>query len=487
MKSLMRILFVLLLVFAVPVAAMTSCAKSSEQAIRYHCPMHPTYISDKPGDCPICGMRLVPIDEKKGAASPGSPHSPPSNPDHAPTATGQMEHKLLHYRSPMDPKITSPTPTKDSMGMDFVPVYADEVANVAGAVPGLASIDVSAEGLRLAGVRTAVAEQGRISRTIRAVGVVRADETRVRHVHTKISGWIEKLYVNFTGEPVAAGRPILTIYSQELLAAQHEYLQAKKASGTMQSSDLSAVREGADDMVTASRRRLELLDVPKSLIAGLDRGGEVSRTVTITSPVGGIVMAKNVFEGQEVNPGMELFMITDLSRVWIEADIYESEMSAVHLGQEAKITFMNDPGSVMTGKIKYIFPYLNAETRTLRVRFNFANPGLKLKLESYANVEIPVETDEGAIVLDSAIMDTGVRQVVYVNTGEGRFEPRLVKLGIRSDGRAQILSGVSPGERVAVKANFLLDSESRLRAAMVPETPAPEGSSAAVARAGSPQ
>lgn len=519
MKSLLRILFTLMLVLAIPVTTMTSCTKSTQQATRYHCPMHPTYVSDRPGDCPICGMRLVPIDEKRGATTPESAQSHELSHDHEHSKTSGLagtgsaiwtcpmhpevesdkpgrcpkchmplepkaappdgpgappsEHKILYYRNPMDPKVTSQTPTKDSMGMDFVPVYADEVA-VTGPVPGLAPVEVSAEGLRLAGVRTAVAEQGRISRTIRAVGVVRADETRVRHVHTKISGWIEKLYVNFTGEPVAAGRPILTIYSQELLAAQHEYLQAKKAAETMQASDLPAVREGANDMVAAARRRLELLDVPKSLIAGLDRGGEVSRTVTITSPVGGIVMNKSVFEGQEVNPGMELFMITDLSRVWIEADIYQSEMSAVHLGQEARITFMNDPGPVLTGKIKYIFPYLNAETRTLRVRFNFANPGLKLKLESYANVEIPVETDEGAIIPDSAILDTGVRQVVYVNTGEGRFEPRLIKVGIRSDGRAQILSGVASGERVAVKANFLLDSESRLRSAMVPVAPAPE-------------
>lgn len=484
--------------------------------------MHPTYVSDKPGDCPICGMRLVPIEEEKHSASVARASAGTnSGEEHAhPTASGQAaanhqiwtcpmhpevvsdkpgrcpkcnmpleqkgsneagkvaapaERKLLYYRSPMDPKVTSPTPAKDSMGMEFVPVYSDE-ESAAGPVPGLATIDVSTEGLRLAGVRTAVAERGRIARTIRAVGAVRPDETRVRHVHTKISGWIEKLYINFTGEPVAAGRPILTIYSQELVAAQHEYLQAKNAAGTMQKSDLAAVREGADDLLTASRRRLELLDVPKSLVADLDQGGSVSRTVVVSTPVGGTVMSKNVFEGQQIEPGMELFTVTDLSRVWIEADIYESEAAAVHVGQECKITFASDPGASMTGRIKYIYPYLNAETRTLRVRFNVPNPELKLKLESYANVEIPVETAEGPIIPDSAIMDTGVRQVVFVNTAEGRFEPRLVKVGIRSDGRAQILTGITPGERVAVKANFLLDSESRLRAALVPravDSPAP--------------
>src|SRR5512133_179967 len=542
MKRLFRTLLILLLVLAVPVGGFTACSKSSQQATRYHCPMHPTYVSDKPGDCPICGMRLVPIDEKKGGSAStsvstaaGHDHEHPSEvgnqamhttwtcpmhpevvsdkpgrcpkcnmplepkpathanaaappnaadpnaalpnaaaPPNAadPNAVPRGERKILYYRSPMDPKVTSPTPTKDSMGMDFVPVYSDAVAAQPGGVPGLAPIEIDSEGLRLAGVRTAAAETGKIARTIRAVGVVRPDETRVRHVHTKIAGWIEKLFVNFTGEPVVAGRPILTIYSQELLAAQHEYLQARKAATTMQGSDFGAVREGADDMLSAAKRRLELLDIPKSLIAALDRGGEPSRTVTITSPVSGVVMSKNAFEGQQIEPGTELFTVTDLSRVWIEADIYESEAPFVHVGQEGKISFPNDPGPPMSGKIKYIYPYLNTETRTLRVRFSFPNPGMKLKLDSYANVELPVETDEGAIIQDSAILDTGLRQVVFVNTKDGRFEPRLVKVGIRSEGKAQILSGVSPGERVAVKANFLLDSESRLRAAIAPE-PAP--------------
>lgn len=532
MKSIVRIFVVMLLALAVPSATLTACSKSSAQATRYHCPMHPTYVSDKPGDCPICGMRLVPIEEAQHRASVASASTGMgSGQDHVhPAGSGQAvaehqtftcpmhpevvsdkpgrcpkcnmplepkvsnetgraaapaERKLLYYRSPMDPKVTSPTPAKDSMGMEFVPVYSDEVGGGANTVPGLAPIDVSEEGLRLAGVRTAVAEKGRITRTIRAVGVVRADETRVRHVHTKISGWIEKLYINFTGEPVAAGRPILTIYSQELLAAQHEYLQAKKASGTMQSSDLPAVREGADDMMSASKRRLELLDVPKSLIAELDKNGPVSRTVTLAAPVGGVVMSKSVFEGQQVEPGMELFTITDLSKVWIEADVYESEAAAVRIGQEGTITFANDPGQPLSGKIKYIYPYLNAETRTLRVRFNFANPKMKLKLESYANVEIPVETDEGAIVPDSAIMDTGVRQVAFVNTANGRFEPRLVKVGIRSDGKAQILSGIIPGERVAIKANFLLDSESRLRAALTPQAAESPATAPAPAHSGS--
>jgi RND family efflux transporter MFP subunit len=296
---------------------------------------------------------------------------------------------------------------------------------------------------------------------------VRADETRVRHVHTKFSGWVEKLYVNATGEVVTRGRPILSIYSQELLAAQNEYLQSKNGASSLQKSEFAVVREGAGDLVAAARRRLELLDMPKTQIDELERTGVVNRAVVLSAPVSGVVMSKSVFEGQQVDPGTELFTVTDLSRVWLEGDIYESESSAVQSGQEVRITFVSEPAKVVNAKVNYVYPYLNAETRTLRLRIVLPNPDHKLKLESYANLEIPVETADGAVVPDSAILDTGVRQVVFVNTDGGRFEPRIVRVGIRANGRAQIVSGVKPGERVVVKANFLLDSESRLRAALL--------------------
>ncbi len=484
--------------------ALSACSKTGAPTVQYHCPMHPTYISDKPGDCPICGMRLVPIDNSPRQASTSAATPTSTSRGAAPAAEHQHDGRAVVtagagrvWTCPMHPEVTSDRPGRcPKCGMPLEPKADDRAAppsapgsaNSAASeaardraapasqsqsgtsVPGMAPIDVDPEGLRLAGVQTSLAEHARISRTIRAVGIVRADETRIRHVHTKISGWVEKLYISFTGESVTKGRPILSIYSQELLATQQEYLRAREAAISMQKLTVEAARQAAQDMLNAARRRLELFDVPPSLIAELDSTGKPQRIVTLLAPVSGVVTGKQIFEGQQVEPGMELFTVSDLSRVWIEADVYENEANAVRVGQQARIVLPYDPGPAMDGKVKYIYPYLNPDTRTLKVRFDFPNHASQLRLDAFANVEIPVESDEGVVVPDSAIMDTGVRQVIFVNTEAGHFEPRQVKVGIRADGRAQVLSGVRVGERVAIKANFLLDSESRLRAAMAAPT-----------------
>ncbi len=433
------------------------CSRSASEHVRYHCPMHPTYISDSPGDCPICGMRLVPIEsDKKGRGAVSETQTGAA----APTSASL-------YTCPMHPEVVSKTPDRcPKCNMALEPKLAVDAGAAEDVPEGHAAVDVDQQGLELAGVRTAVATEGKIERTIRAAGVVRADETRIRHMHTKVSGWVEKLYVNFTGESVRKGQPILTLYSQELLASQQEYLRAKEASETLEQSHSSMARDGAADMRTAARRRLELFDVPGSLITQLDRTGTPQRTVTLMAPASGVVTGKQTFEGQQVDPGMELFTVSDLSRVWIEADLFENEANAVRVGAQAKIIIPYDVSAPMAGKVKYIYPYLNPDTRTLRIRFEFPNPNSKLKLDAFVNVEIPVQSDEGVIIPDSAIMDTGLRRIVFVTTKPGRFEPRLVKVGIRSEGKAQILSGVHKGESVAIKANFLLDSESRLRAAI---------------------
>jgi RND family efflux transporter MFP subunit len=407
-------------------------------------------------------MALVPT----GQATPADAGAPSPADAHAGHAEAPGERKVLFYRSPMDPSITSPVPAQDQMGMDFVPVYADEQAEAASAVPGLAALAISAEGLRLAGVQTSPAVRERISRSVRTVGSVVPDERRIRHVHTKIAGWVEKLYVSFTGQLVRQGEPILSIYSQELVATQEELLRAKETAGRFAGSELPEVRRGGEDLLRAARRRLELYDVPQEFVAELERTSTVQRAVTLLAPVSGSVTAKDVFEGQQVEPGMELFTITDLSHLWVEADFYEYEAAALRVGEQATVGLPYDPTVRLTGRIAFIYPTLELETRTLKVRFEFANPDLVLKPGMFANVELAVDDGEGIVIPDSALMDTGERQVVFVRAEGDTFVPRQVQVGVRSQGKVRVLSGLSEGEQVVIRANFLLDSESRLRAAI---------------------
>jgi Cu(I)/Ag(I) efflux system membrane fusion protein len=440
------------------------------KAEKYTCGMHPFIISDKPGKCPICGMDLTKIEGGSAAGSGGG-------------SAAKGERRILFYRNPMDPMVTSPVPAKDSMGMDYVPVYEDEAAGGAGgkAPEGYATVKVGAESLQVAGIQTAPAAREKISRQVRTVGNVVPDETRVRHVHTKIEGWIEKLHTNFTGQVVAKGQPLLSIYSPELLATQEEFLKSRETAAKFSASTSNDVRGLGEELLRSSRRRLELFDVPPSFIAELERTGKPRRTVTLIAPVSGYVTAKEVSEGQKVMPGMELFTVTDLSRVWIEADLYEYEARAVRLGQAAILYPAYDPGARLKGKVAYINPYLSPESRTLKVRFEFPNPGLNLKPQMFADVTLDMEPTTGVVIPDSALIDTGVRRMVFVDAGGGSFEPREVKVGVRGEGKAQILEGVREGERVAVRANFLLDSESRLRAALTKMTgggtppPQPQG------------
>ncbi len=457
-------LIVIVLTVLFLAAFISACAEKDEHehAVQYQCPMHPTYISDKPGSCPICGMDIVPIEKNNNESSAKS-----TAPENNRIKQAGRERKILFYRNPMDPSISSHVPAKDEMGMDYVPVYSDEISSPDKGVKGLATVTIDEKGIRLAGIQTAEAVKQKMEGDIRAVGLVKPDETRVRHVHTKNTGWIEKLYVNTTGQLVRAGQPLLTIYSPQLLGSQEEFLRARENAGRFANSSIPEVQKGGEDLLKAARRRLELFDVPESLIKEIERTGLPKRTVTLLAPVSGFVTAKGVYEGQQVEPGMELFTITDLSKVWIEADFYEFEAHLIRLGQKAVFTFPYDPKAQKTGRISYIYPYLDPQSRTLRARFEFQNSDFSLKPEMYVNVSMMIETSDSIVVPDSSVMNTGLRQIVFVGIGEDRFEPREVKVGYRSGGLIQIISGVRAGEKVVVRANFLLDSESRVRAAIL--------------------
>jgi RND family efflux transporter MFP subunit len=437
------------------------------QAARYTCGMHPFIITDKPGDCPICGMKLTKIE---GTPAPGGATATSPAPAAKPSGGAR---KILFYRNPMNPNVTSKTPAKDEMGMDFVPVYEDEAKGSAGGgtLPaGYAAVQVGMERAQLAGIQSVTAERETIGHPVRAVGLVVPDETRVRRVQAKIDGWIEKLYTNFTGRLVTKGQPLLEIYSPDLVASQREYLLARAGAERMKESPYADAREMSSGLVKAARTRLKLFDVPESFIEELERTGKVRRTVTLDAPVSGYVTGKEIFEGTRVSPGMDLLTVTDLSHVWIDADLYEYEAQSVRVGQAAVLDTVADPGTKMKGRVAYIYPTISPETRTLKVRFDFPNPGLRLKPQMYANVSLDLHSVTGVVIPDSALIETGVRVIAFVDAGDGSFEPREVKVGVRGNGKAQILSGVKAGEKVVVGANFLLDSESKLRAALTKMT-----------------
>jgi len=447
------------------VTAMSCSRAAEEQKTLYHCPMHPMYVSDRPGDCPICGMKLVPV-EKDGEGATLARGT--AGTARAPKRTGEGK-----YVCPMEDGGVSDRPGKcPRCGMDLV------LANAPETPPGMAEVPVSHEGMRILGVQTVTANRGRIERTVRAVGTVAVDETRVHRVHTKVGGYIERLYVNQTGQAVRKGRPLLDLYSPELLASLEEYLRALEAARRFSDSSLPEVRAGGQELLSAARRRLELYDVPSSLLNRLERVGHPPRTVTLEAPASGIVTLKGVFEGQRIEPATEVMTITDLSRVWVEADLYEGEARGIALDTPAVASLSYDRSVRLDGRVNFIHPILNPNTRTWKVRFEFPNPDGRLRPGDFANVEIPIESGEGVLIPDTAVMDTGEREVVFTAADDHRFVPRQVVVGLRHDGQALVFEGLKEGERVAAVATFLLDSESRIRSA-VQETagpaPAPAG------------
>jgi Cu(I)/Ag(I) efflux system membrane fusion protein len=369
--------------------------------------------------------------------------------------------EILFYRNPMNPSVTSPIPAKDSMGMDYVPVYADnEMSTVAG------TVKIDPVVVQNIGVRTAIAKQTSINRTIRAVGRVDFDEERMSRLHPKVEGWVDKIRVDKTGQTVAKGDVLLSIYSPKLVSTQQEYLLALNNLSTLRKSPFDEIRKGAEELVKSSRARLHMLDVPEHQINALERTRIIQKNLHIHSPLNGTVIEIGSRQGQFVTPSTELYMMVDLNKVWVYADVYEYELPWVKVGDEVEMTLTSVPGRVFKGSVSYIYPYAESKTRTTKVRINFDNKALLLRPDMFAKVSIHSDPLKNAVVIPSeAVIRSGDRTQVFIVRGPGKFEPRLVTLGIESNGQVAILAGIDAGEEVVTSAQFLVDSESKLREA----------------------
>jgi Cu(I)/Ag(I) efflux system membrane fusion protein len=374
----------------------------------YTCSMHPFIIKDKPGTCPICGMELI---KKLNDAQSAT----------AQTAEQKQQADMLGH--------VSLSPTQRVM------------ANVA----------------------TVAAKQTTLIKEINAVGIVQFDQSRQAKVTAWIAGRIDKLHVNKVGDIVSREKPVAEIYSPDLVATQQEYLLAVKSRDQLKSSTIAAISQNGEGLVQSARQRLMLFGVKESQIAELEKAGKPNIRLPVYTPLSGIVIEKMMQQGQYVNTGEVLFNIADLSHVWVEVEVYENEFPNIHIGQQVEIRSQSFPGRPFTGRIAFIYPFLDPKTRTVKARVEMPNPGLKLKPDMFVNATIRIPLGSAIVVPVTAVMDSGKRQVVWVESSPGMFEPRDVQVGQRTDDRIQILSGIRPGDKVAVSGGYLIDSESQLK------------------------
>ena len=394
-------------------------ASLAEAETTYTCPMHPSYRSTEPGHCPVCSMKLVPL-EANVAKPDGSGAS------------------MQEDAQTQAPSIVIRPERQQQIGLRFSPV-----------------------------MRTPATVE------IRAVGKVAFDESRITHVHTKVSGWIEEVHVDFVGAPVEKGQPLFTMYSPDLVAGQEEYLLALRAERELGGSSFDRVASGSRALVESARRRLALWDMTPGQIRALEKRGEVSRTVSVFSPTSGIVTERAAYHhGRYVTPELDLYTIVQLDPVWVVANVFEYELPNVAVGQQAEATLPSDPSRApLRGKVSFVQPYLDPATRTAQVRFEFPNQDGALRPETFVNVSLRRDLGSALVVPTEAVMETGRAQYVFVDRGEGRLEPRPIRTGPEVSGGRIVLEGLAEGDRVVTAANFVVDSESRLKGAFDAMTP----------------
>jgi membrane fusion protein, copper/silver efflux system len=382
-------------------------------------------------------------------------------------AAGAAEQKPLYYVDAMHPWYKSDKPgIAPDCGMKLVPVYQGEQSQYENRSLPPGTVQITPEKQQLIGVEYGTAEYQTTRDSVRAAARVTLDETRIAKVQAKLEGWIDQVFVDFTGKLVKKGDPLLTLYSPEALATQQEYLLAIKAQHQMHDNPVHDMFGSTENLVAAAKKRLELWDISDAQIDQIGRTGETLKNLTLDSPISGFVMERNAFAKQRVNADTVLYTVADLSTVWVIADVFEYEASNVRLGQPATLTLDYLPGRAFHGRVSYILPQVDPATRTLKVRIQFDNPGFALKPDMYGQVELQTGGARRLMVPQSAVLNSGDKQTVFVDRGNGYFEPRPVKIGAQTAGRIEILSGLQPGDRIVTSGNFLIDSETQLKAAM---------------------
>lgn len=421
--------------------------KGERKILYYQDPMHPAYKSDKPGIAPDCGMKLEPVYADGGAAGD--------------TAAAKPKGKVLYYRDPKSADFKSDKPgLNPETGNELEPVYENDPSSLP-----VGTVQITSEKQQLIGVKYGTVEMTSGGQTIRAVGKVTYDETRIAHVHTKYEGWIDKVFVDFTGKLVEKGQPLLTVYSPELLASQRELLLAVKAKDVMKRSTLESAIDQSDTLYEAAKRRLELWDISELQIKQVLETKEPIKNITLYAPISGYVLERKAFPQVKVMPDTDLYTVADLSKVWIMADVFEYEAPNVRVGQTARVTLSYDKNRSFLAKVNYIQPQVDPMTRTLKVRLEADNPGLALKPDMYVDVTFNVDSVPALTVPSDAVLDAGDKKTVFVDRGDGYLEPRQVEIGEQKGDRIIVIKGLKAGERIVTSGNFLIDSESQMKAA----------------------
>ena len=382
----------------------------------------------------------------------------------ATTASGSAARKIKYWQAPMDPTFISDKPGKSPMGMDLIPVYEDEAEDVP---EGAIKIDpVFVQNM---GVQSLEIERVDIPFTIRTVGTLTYDNKQLTWVNTKYDGWVETVYVNYVGEPVEKGQKLFEIFSPQLVTTQKEYLQSLQYARRMENTDYPDIAARAKSLVASARERLSYWDITDAQIDELETSGELKRTLSVVSPVEGIVVEKmnQALEGMFVKAGMNLYKLADLSTIWVEVEIFENQVPWMRLGQRAVVELPYEPGKKYVGRVRYLYPFFNEKTRTMKVSIELQNPGHKLRAAMYANVVFEVPSAKNVLAVpEEAVIHSGERNVVVLDLGNGTFQVAEVTLGVNGSGLWEVKDGLEDGAVVVVSAQFLIDSESNLQEAI---------------------